>query len=433
VSYRSPEEEFKAWPLQEKSFESLVNDVLHRSMKLHHPRYMGHQTAVVVPLSALTELLWGLLNNSGAIFEMGPASGMMERYVLQWMNSKLGLGPKAEGIFTNGGTLGNLTALLAARRHVLGAESWGKGTAAHPPACFLASDQNHYSILRAVQIMGWGEEGIIKIPVDSQYALRADLLEEGLAKAEKLGRKVIGVIGNACSTATGSFDPLSDISKFCKKHKLWFHVDGAHGAAAVLSPKYRELTHGISEADSVVWDAHKLLMMPGLSTAVLFKKGEACYETFSQEASYLFERDAKSEWYNPCHRTVECTKRDLTFRLYTCLSVYGDGFLTSYVDRVFDLARIFSAKIVESPDFELAIQPQSNIVCFRYRPWGSGEESNRKHRELRKRLIDRGNFYIVQTELPTGVYLRTTLMNPFTEPRHLDELLAELRAIAKEA
>jgi L-2,4-diaminobutyrate decarboxylase len=143
VSYQAPEKEFQAWSRPPDSFAPLVDHFLAQSMRLQHPRYMGHQTGVASPLSALAELASALLNNSGAVFEMGPGSGMIEKHTLNWMIAKLGFGSRAEGIFTSGGTLGNLTALLAARRHILGEKSWHEGMNSHPLPCFLASNQIH--------------------------------------------------------------------------------------------------------------------------------------------------------------------------------------------------------------------------------------------------------------------------------------------------
>ncbi len=136
--------------------------------------------------------------------------------------------------------------------------------------------------------MGWGAEGLIPVPVDERFKMRADALDGALRQAHASGRKVIAVSASSCSTATGAFDPLEPIADFCRQHGLWLHVDGAHGASASLTPKYRSLLAGIERADSVVWDAHKMLLMPALLTAVVFRNGSPSFHAFAQHASYLF-------------------------------------------------------------------------------------------------------------------------------------------------
>ncbi len=413
-----PEKRLANWPKIETpapNLSQIFSDLIEQSQHLHHPSYVGHQMAVPLPLTALADLATSVLNNSSAIYEMGPSGVLIEKRCLEWMAKTLGYSPEADGVFTSGGTLGNLTALLAAR------QKKGGGN------CFLVSDQAHYSIDRAVKIMGWGEEGLEKVPVDEKFKMRVEALEPTLRKARDAGKRVIGISANACSTSTGSFDPLPEIAAFAKKQGLWFHADGAHGAATCLSEKYRSLVKGIEQADSVVWDAHKMLMVPALTTAVLFKDGTDSFETFSQEASYLFQKSAREEWYNPCHRTLECTKRDFAFRLYLVLRAYGQGLFADYVTRQYDLARAFARKLEDTDDFEIAIKPESNIVCFRYTAMKSADLDS-FHTQVRKKIIASGKTYLVQAQLPKGVYLRTTIMNPFTTEEVLENVIQEVRA-----
>ena len=141
-----------------------------------------------------------------------------------------------------------------------------------------------------------------------------------LARATRAGRKAIAVVASAGSTATGAFDPLEPVADFAQAHGLWFHVDGAHGAAASLSPKYRAQVKGIERADSVVWDAHKGLLMPALVTAVLFRDGARSFDAFSQEAHYLFHGDGDDArpYSDVGLRTLECTKEMMPLKVYAC-------------------------------------------------------------------------------------------------------------------
>jgi L-2,4-diaminobutyrate decarboxylase len=410
-----------------------VSAVLARANHLHHPRYVGHQVTSPLPEAALLELVSALSNNGAAVYEMGPVEVAMERALVSFMSQRFGWTDSADGFFTSGGSAGNLTALLAARQERAGFDVWTEGVAAGPPLAFLAADQAHYSVKRALQIGGLGEGGVEAVPVDARFKLRPECLPDALGRARARGRKVIGVVASAGSTATGAYDPLEPIADFCEEHDLWLHVDGAHGAFATLSPKLRARVAGIDRADSVVWDAHKMLLMPALATAVLFRQGSRSYESFAQKASYLFnDVRAEDEWFNLASRTLECTKRFMALPLYTLLAKYGAGFFAHYAEKMTSLAERFAELIEQAPDFELAVQPESNIVCFRHVPRDlPSERLDRLQAEIRARLVTSGAFYLVQTRLSGALYLRTTLINPLTTESDLAALLEQARAAAR--
>jgi L-2,4-diaminobutyrate decarboxylase len=441
LTHSSPEGAVARWT---RSFSSgvlpgvdvveLMARVIRESNHLHHPRYVGHQVTAPLPIAALADMVAALLNNGMAVFEMGPASTAMERQVIAWMNGQLGFPAGADGFLTSGGSAGNLTALLAARQAGSGFDVWNEGVLSGPPLVFLASDQSHYSVARSAQIMGLGDHGIETVPTDARFKMRAGMLASAYLRAKSSGRRVIGVVANACTTATGTFDPLDEIAEFCKANALWLHVDGAHGAPVVLSRKYRSLTTGIDRADSIVWDGHKMMLMPALVTAVLFRDGRRSYDAFAQEASYLFQGNSPAlEWYNGASRTLECTKRMMSLKLYAALSMYGEEMFGDYVTRTIDLARDFGAEISESRDFELAVEPDANIVCFRHRPEGPAgmpAKLDALQSWLRERLLFDGSFYLVQTKLPKGVFLRSTIINPATKGADLSEMLNAIRKAA---
>jgi L-2,4-diaminobutyrate decarboxylase len=165
-------------------------------------------------------------------------------------------------------------------------------------------------------------------------------------------------------------------------------------------------------------------MMPALVTAVLFKHESHPYEAFAQRASYLFA-DARpdSHWWDLGTRTLECTKRAMAIELWTALRTYGEAWFGEVIDRQIELTRDFAAKLAAAPDFELAQEPELNIVCYRMR----GVDN----RALRERVLEDGRFYVVGTELPDGYYLRSTIMNPLTESADFDALLEHLRSLCR--
>lgn len=409
---------------------ALIERVLSHSNHLHHPRFIGHQVSAPLPLAALCDLVSALLNNGMAVYEMGPASTMMERSVIRWLGERLGFGGAADGVLSSGGSMGNLTALLAARRARAGFDAWGAGDAAGPPLAILASEHAHYCVERAARIMGWGEGGVIRVPVDEQHRLRPEALAPALDEAARRGRRVIGVVASAGSTATGAFDPLDAIAEVCEARGLWMHVDGAHGASAALSPRYRALVAGIERADSVVWDAHKMMLMPALVTAVLFRDGRHGYQAFAQEAEYLFLREDAP--FDIGSRTLECTKRMMSLKLYAGLSILGERLFGDHVTRAFDLGRRFGEMLREAGDFELPVSPACNIVCFRHVPRGAAgaEALDALQERARRRLRDDGSFYVVQTRLGGKTWLRVTIMSPLTTEQDLGALIEAVRAAA---
>lgn len=411
------------------SLMELTDEFIASSNHLHHPGYIGHQCTAPLPSSALTHFTAGLLNNGSAVFEMGPANTAMEKALLTHIAQLLGYDESADGVLTHGGSAGNLTALLAARQARSSYNIWEEGVDKARLPAYIVSEQSHYSISRNLKIMGLGEASIIPVASDKQFRMRTDLLQETLDRARNEGKDVICVVGNACSTATGSYDRLESIADFCEENNLWFHVDGAHGMGALMSDRYRNLVKGVERADSVIIDFHKMFLITGLNTAVIFKDGDRSYETFAQKASYLFEKTHGKEWYNSARRTLECTKSSMGFHAYTTFRLYGDKFFSDYIENTYGLAREFNSIISESKDFESISEPEANILCFRYTGKKS-ENTNELNLKIRDLLIKRGKFYIVQAELSGKIWLRVTIINPLTNLGNLKDLLEEIRYCA---
>lgn len=431
IPYQDPEESYTYWNAVWQGQDGLdptelFKTMLDRSTKLHHPRYMGHQVGVVAPVTALAGMVSAILNNGMAVYEMGMVSNPMERIISEKLATKIGWNAEeANGLLTSGGSLANLTALLTARAKC--SDIWDQGT--DRQYAVMVSEEAHYCIDRAVRIMGWGSEGIIKIPTNEKLQLDTGLLEEQLTKAKTKNIEVIMVIGCCCSTSAGSYDDLHAIGAFAQKHNIWFHVDGAHGGAVLFSDRYRCLAEGIEKADSVVIDWHKMMMTPALATSLVYKNKQDSYMTFHQKAQYLWANQTSQDWFNSGKITFECTKYMMVIKIFTLFKVYREQIFGDYVDKVYDLARTFAAHLQGQSDFEIAVEPESNIVCFRYLPQNP-DQVNTINLAIRQTLIQEGRFYIVQTTISGKIYLRTTLMNPMTTIEDLMELISSIRGIA---
>lgn len=401
----------------------MVERLLALSPKQHHPRYVGHQVSATIPRAALGALVGAVLNNGMAAFESGPAASMMERRVIDWMTRAIGF-ESGGGVLTSGGSLGNLTALLAARQ-ARAPETRDRGLAHGEPLCILASTEVHYSIERAAQIMGLGREAVVAVQSDARYRAVPSDVHRAVADARRRGLRPIALCASAGATGAGAMDPLDELADVCARTGLWFHVDGAHGASALLSPRYRALTQGIARADSVVWDAHKLMSIPAPATGVLFRRAADAYETFTQDAAYLFRGEPR--WFDVGLRTVECTKPLIAVPLYGCLATLGERPFRAAVEHGFDLAREVAREVRAADDLELACDPDTNIVCFRV--LRRGEPLDDLQRRLLAEVRARGTFYLVMTTLRGEAFLRMSLMNPFTTIDDVRALFALLRSI----
>ncbi len=428
LEWKTPEKELEFWKefLINNKEEDFFTTIINRTTHTHHPKYVGHQVSAPAPLTALTAMVSAVLNNGMAVYEMGMAPSAIEKVVTELICSKIGYDSNSGGLLTSGGTLANLTALLSARKAKINHDIWNEGYS--EPLGVLVCEQAHYCIDRAAKIMGLGEKGIIKVPAKENFAMNTSQLESCYQEALRKGIKIFAVIGSAPSTATGAYDNLKEIADFATKKDLWFHVDGAHGGAAIYSEKYRYLLDGIARADSVVIDGHKMLLMPTITTALLFKNKLHGQHTFSQKADYLLNEDEEEDWINSGKKTFECTKTMMCLHWYILFKFYGEQLFDEFVSHQYDLAKDFEALLNADSHFDIAAAPMSNILCFRYIESNLKlEQLNSINKKIRQELLEEGEFYLVQTTLRGIHYLRTSLMNPFTTIAHLVQLLQQIK------
>ena len=226
----------------------------------------------------------------------------------------------------------------------------------------------------------------------------------------------MALVANACSTAVGIYDPLDEIGDFCREHDLWLHIDGAHGASALLSSQHRALLRGIHKANSLTWDAHKLLQTPVLCAALLVRDHRDLDSAFQQDASYLFHEKAQPG-FDFIHRTVECTKAGLGLKLFLVLAALGERGLAETIEKQYALTAQAYAWIQDQEDFSCPVAPQSNILCFRI------VGSDTLQLRVRDNLLTQGRFHISTTTFNNSRYLRLVIMNPHTKMEDIQNLI----------
>lgn len=415
-------------------FRELLGVMLSRGHNLHHPHYVGHQVPPAVPLSGLFDAVGSVTNQVMAIYEMGPWGSAVEHAMLGRLAEAIGWDrDQSAGVATHGGAAANLTALLAARNVSLG-NAWEAGLHGSGPAPVLVCQADaHYSMLRAAGIMGLGTRQLVKTELDDRRRMDPVKLEATLSRLAAEGHPVIAVVACACATPIGAFDPISAIADVCERHKVWLHVDAAHGGSALLSPKYRHLCAGLERADSVVWDAHKMLFVPALCAFVLYRSRAHSYRAFDQEAQYLFDPSAPDlREFDGGLRTLECTKRTNAYALWGLWSMFGPQLFADLVEVTFDLGIQFHALLTAATDFEVLHAPQCNIVVFRHVPprlqSAAADVVGAFQLRLRREVISSGEFYLVHNVMDGVPALRVTLINPLTTPRDLEQLMDTLRS-----
>jgi len=420
--------------LSGERLSQFLTKYLESTTRLLHPAYLAHQVGTSHYSGALASLIDGFTNNPMAIYEMGPGAASIEWTIINWLLEKVGWLPQplrvpnntdqifGGGVLTHGGSLANLTALLAARSK-LAPDAWQEGNPGD--MVLMVPAESHYSIARAAGIMGLGRNAVYPMAVDEKGIVIPDKLPDLYQGLINEGKSVLAVVANGCSTAAGLYDPIREIGEFCNAQHVWFHIDGAHGASALLSKKHKKRLDGAELADSLIWDAHKLMRTPALCTAVLVKDFRTIDQAFQQEASYIFH-DKEQPGFDFIHRTVECTKAGLGLKWFFVLAALGEQGLEKHVDDQYELAQQAFDYIESLPEFGCAAAPQSNILCFRV------DGSDELQLEVRNKLTAQGDFYLSTTAFGGRRYLRMVFNHPDTRLDDIKQLIQHIRDLVNQ-
>ncbi|WP_290979796.1 aminotransferase class V-fold PLP-dependent enzyme [Hyphomicrobium sp.] len=330
-----------------------------------HPRFMGWVHGAGTPVGVIGELIAaGLDLNCGGRNHIGLA---IERQVVKWMGQAFGYPACASGIFVTGSSMANFLAAIIAKTEALGVESRERGLVhADRPLLAYASSEAHSCIAQALQLSGIGSVHLRQIPVDEFRRMRGDQLERAIVADEQIGAQPFLVVGTAGTVNTGAIDPLEEIAAIAERHRLWFHVDGAIGALAMLSPKMKRNFSGLEKSDSIALDFHKWGHVPYDAGFLLVKDAEAHKRAFAQPAAYLQRSNeglaAGDTW--PCDLGVDLSRGCRALKTWLTLAAFGTHRIGASIEGNCALAR-YLADLVESSDqFVLKAPVALNIVCF---------------------------------------------------------------------
>ncbi|WP_369722649.1 aspartate aminotransferase family protein [Bradyrhizobium sp. LLZ17] len=384
-----------------------------------HPGFMGWVHGGGTAVGMLAEMLAAGLNaNLGGRDHM-PIE--VERQIVDWMRRLFAFPQGASGIFVTGTSMANLMAVLVARTDALGAlaRQHGIGNDGALLTAY-ASKAAHGCISRAMDIAGFGTDALRKINVDADHRIDVAALRAQIATDREVGFKPFLVAASAGTVDIGAIDDLRAIADLCREEGIWFHVDGAFGALAILSPELTPLLDGIELADSIALDFHKWGQVPYDAGFLLVRDGERHRQAFAQPAAYL-QREARglaagAVW--PCDLGPDLSRGFRALKTWFTLKTFGTDRLGQVITRSCALAKYLEARVLAEPRLELLAPVNLNIVCFRYRA------DNAVNREIVADIQESGIATPSGTTLDGRFAIRAAIVNHRTGETDIDALLA---------
>ena len=384
-----------------------------------HPGFMGWVHGGGTAVGMVAEMLAASLNaNLGGRDHM-PIE--IERQIVEWMRGLFGFPQGASGIFVTGTSMANLMAVLVARTNALGAmvRQHGIGNDGALLTAY-ASKAAHGCISRAMDIAGFGTDALRKIDVDADHRIDVAALRARIAVDREVGFKPFLVTASAGTVDIGAIDDLKAIAELCREEGIWFHVDGAFGALAILSPELAPLLDGIELADSIALDFHKWGQVPYDAGFLLVRDGERHRQAFAQPAAYL-SREARglaagTVW--PCDLGPDLSRGFRALKTWFTLKTFGTDRMGAVIARSCALAKYLETRVLADPRLELLAPVNLNIVCFRYR---AGDAVNR---EIVADVQESGIAAPSSTILDGKFAIRAAIVNHRTAESDIDALVA---------
>lgn len=451
----------------------LLDKLVSQSVHTSSPSFIGHMTSAlpyfILPLS---KLMVGLNQNLVKV-ETSKAFTPLERQVLgmmhrlvyqdndafydQWMHSP----NHSLGAFCSGGTVANITALWVARNNLLKPDGDFRGIAkeglfnalthyGYKGLAILVSDRGHYSLKKSADILGIGEDSVIKIPTDEYNKINCHKLREKCIELAQKNIKVLSIVGVAGTTETGNIDPLNDMADIAQEFSCNFHVDAAWGGATLLSNKYRPILSGIERADSVTIDAHKQMYIPMGAGLVVFKNPEAV-ASIEHHAEYILRKGSKDLGSH----TLEGSRPGMAMLVYASLHIISRPGYELLINRSIEKANYFADIIDAHDDFELITRPELCLLTYRYAPkviqdflaTATNEQQEQINsllhnltKFIQKRQRENGKSFVSRTRIEVSRYqgnkilvFRVVLANPLTSSEILQSILEEQCTLANES
>ncbi|HTZ77313.1 MAG TPA: pyridoxal-dependent decarboxylase [Stellaceae bacterium] len=402
-----------------------MRDVLPYATGNVHPGFMGWVHGGGNPVGILAEMLAAGLNANLGGRDHVPIE--VERQITEWMRRIFGFPEGASGLFVTGTSMANLMGVLVARTTMLGAGVRRKGVAGGKRLVAYTSAAAHGCITQAMEISGLGSEALRIVPTDGRDRIDVEALAAAIAVDRGQGLTPFLVVGTAGTVNIGAIDDLAALADLARREKLWFHVDGAFGALAILAPDLKPRLTGIERADSIAFDFHKWGQVPYDAGFLLVRDGARHRAAFASPAAYLRRESrglaAGSPW--PCDFGPDLSRGFRALKTWFTLRVYGTERIGQVVSHTCDLARYLERRIMAEPVLELLAPVQLNIVCFRYR----SAEADRVNAGIIADLQESGIAAPSSTTIDGKLAIRAAIVNHRTETRDIDALVQAVLAL----
>ena len=395
-------------------YQEFLRDVLPYTNGNRHPRFWGWVQGNGTPLGMLADMLASGMNPHLAGFDQSPS--LVEHQVLAWLTELMEMPSGTSGILVGGGTMANITGLVVARHSRAGFDvrELGLQSNGNPVLTMYGSTETHGWAQKAAELMGLGNRAFRRVAVNDDFKINLSALRRSVDEDRAAGHRPFCVIGNAGTVNTGAIDDLTALAKFCREEGLWFHVDGAFGALAKISPPLASLVGGLEEADSLAFDLHKWMYLPFEIACVLVRDANAHTDTFTLTPSYLAEtsRGVIAGGLPFAERGLELTRSFRALKVWMSLKAHGVSAFSRLIEQNVHQARYCADLVDAHPDLELLAPVALNIVCFRFAPKDSSiDDLNAVNAEILLRVQESGLAVPSGTVIGDAFALRIAVTN----------------------
>lgn len=397
----------------------LLRTIVAQTPRSSDPRFYNQLFAGRLPIATAGEMLASFMNVSMYTYKAAGPNVLLEWELVKRMLELAGI-PEGDGTFLPGGSLANLVGMLLGRNQAA-PEMREQGAPAQRLITYVTAE-GHYSVTKNAGILGMGRGNVRAIEADASGKLRPDVLRQTIQADLKAGHLPAVVVATSGTTVRGAFDPINEMADICQEFGIWLHIDAAVGGAMLLHPVERAQLSGIERADSITWDAHKMMGVPLTCSGLLVRDPAILTQSFSEAADYLFQAD--NDLINPGKRSIQCGRRNDALKLWAAWQHLGDEGWAKRLDRQLQLARYLAKQVAAHPALELCEEPSLTMVNF----VAPGKSSP----QICEVLHTRGDAIVGFGDCGGVQSIRMVTMNPDVTEAQLDRLIDEIVAVADE-
>jgi len=411
-------------PLEGYGTQTILDDIdefLTQCVKTNRPEFMNPLWGGLNIAGFAGEVIAALTNQSMYTYELSPIATLIEKSVIERMMEIVGYG-EGFGTLTTGGSNGNMLGMLCARQYSDPMSSLN-GFDGTKYVAFV-SEEAHYSVLMSANVIGIGHQNLIKVKCDSSGRMKPESLVDEINRATANGRIPFCIIATSGTTVRGAFDPLREIAQIAYDNDIWLHVDAAWGGSCLFSRRHRGLMDGIELADSICWDAHKMMGLPLICSVFLTKNKSVLRSvcTHGDSAHYLFHDDTKD--VDLGRYSLQCGRRNDSLKLWMAWREIGDAGWAEMVEKYYDLSDYLENLVNESDNLSMMSNREWTNICFRYEV--DGHDLNELNTEIRNRMMREGINLVSRSNIGDDVVIRAVVANPLIDEKVLRSLISSI-------